>query len=625
MHRKFLAVAITGFAALTTVVLLVAHHGVKETERIVSDQFNSQQLIIAKKISGDIRQHFHFLETALLTFSHNWARDLEQGKNPQEDAFSVFELLKTWDVLAMGHLPMDEEEPTIALVGDFSSTDVGVDFNPYRQWAAQVQNRGKVLIGKTLIPESGPFRNSWIMVMVTPTHLSPSAPGFSDAGKLFSGLNFFIVDATGIAARYTRHVRSGKTGYAWIIDHKGYFMAHHEADFVGRDSITVRQQKNPLISFDRVNSLVRDHLLRGEEGMDWYISGWHAGVIAEMKKLFAYSPIFLQDDDGVGNLWSVGVVAPEEEVSGLLRSLLIRQWILAGLFLCLVFVSLSLFLYMSLRWSQTLKEEVDRKTEHLRRSESELQRETEQLKASMAKLLETQEKLIRSERFAAIGEAASHLSHEIKNPLMLIGGFARQVSRAFPEEDPNLKKLEIIESETRRLESLIDDVRDFTRPSKPQKEWCSLHDCIQETLELMEESLTAANIECETALPPAPPLICCDPRQVKQVLINLLKNAMEAMPEGGKISIVSRWDEEKMWITVTDTGRGMSEEVRERLFQPFFTTKQKGTGLGLAVCNKIIEDHHGEITVRSQEGKGTSFTFFLPLNPDDSKNLQQDA
>ncbi len=617
MHRKFLTVAAGIFAALSMLTFLVAHRGVSETERVVSDQFNTQQLTIAQKIASDIRLHFSFLETTLLKFSRNWEKSMELKDDPLEDAEPLSHQLKTWDVPALGFLPEGEKKPWVLIEGIQTLEDLGIDFSTYERWAAEPANRSRVLIGETLQPESGPFRGTWIMIMATPLYVQSSPDDPSGRAERFSGLNFFIVHALDLARRYTWNVRSGKTGYAWVIDHRGYFMAHHEEDFVGQNSLTIRKERNPLLSFDRINYLVENHLLKGEEGIDWYTTGWHRGVITEMKKYMAYSPVILHEHNGSSNLWSVGMVAPVEEVSGLVRSLLIRQWSLAGLLLCVVFIAFTMLLYMSLRWSQTLSREVEKQTENLRRSERELQRETEQLKENMAELVETREKLIRSERFAAIGEAAAHLSHEIKNPLVLIGGFARQVSRAFHENDPNIKKLEIIAEETERLESLLNDVRDFTRPSRPQKKWGSLHDCIHKTMELLESEKEAKAVQFETLLPDHPPLVWCDPRQIMQVLINMVKNAMDAMTEGGKITISSGWDEKRVWVAIADTAKGMPEEVLNNLFKPFFTTKKKGTGLGLAVCNKIIEDHHGEITVWSRKGKGTTFTFFLPRVPGD--------
>jgi C4-dicarboxylate-specific signal transduction histidine kinase len=160
----------------------------------------------------------------------------------------------------------------------------------------------------------------------------------------------------------------------------------------------------------------------------------------------------------------VAVVAPETEVYGIIQSLVVRQWLIAGAFQLVVFACLAAAIYFSLRWSRILQAEVDERTADLRRSEAEVREERDKVKESMQKLMEMQEKLIRSERFAAIGEAAAYLSHEIKNPLMLIGGFAGQVEKSLSDDNVNREKLKIIQDETRRLELMLVTLR--VRPGR---------------------------------------------------------------------------------------------------------------------------------------------------------------
>jgi signal transduction histidine kinase len=254
--------------------------------------------------------------------------------------------------------------------------------------------------------------------------------------------------------------------------------------------------------------------------------------------------------------------------------------------------------------------------------EALLKRERDKVKESMQKLVEMQERLVRSERFAAIGEAASYLSHEIKNPLMVIGGLASQVERAISTHHAECRKLVIIRDEIKRLESMLMDVRDFTRPSKPQKELLDMNSAIEKTLALMENDLTARGINYEKLLDRRLPLVFFDPEQIKQVLINLTKNAVEAMPDGGRLVISSCLENEHVMVSIADSGIGMSPEATRKMFDPFFTTKKRGTGLGLAVSCKIMEDHEGEISVQSKEGKGTTVTVLLPINTGPNQDAQ---
>jgi signal transduction histidine kinase len=190
-----------------------------------------------------------------------------------------------------------------------------------------------------------------------------------------------------------------------------------------------------------------------------------------------------------------------------------------------------------------------------------------------------------SERFAAVGEAAAYVSHEIKNPLAVIGGMAHQMEQRLPQNEPSQEKLKIIQEEVKRLESFLGDLRDFTRPVPPCKKELDLNQVIQEVKNLMADAARDRGIQLEEYLDPQLPPVEADPNQIKQVLVNLLKNALEATPANGWIFLTSGFQDAQVWFAVQDTGKGMSSEVMERIFHPFFSTKVKGTGLGLAVTH----------------------------------------
>ncbi len=220
-----------------------------------------------------------------------------------------------------------------------------------------------------------------------------------------------------------------------------------------------------------------------------------------------------------------------------------------------------------------------------------------------------------SERFAAVGEAAAYVSHEIKNPLMVIGGLAHQVERKVGD-DPGLKeKLTVIQKEVQRLENFLGDLRDFTRPVVPAKQPMDLNQVIHEVDVLMEGEASSRGITLEEHLDPNLPPLQADPNQMKQVLLNLVKNAMEALDDsGGRVIISSGAQDKQVWFAVRDSGGGMPPEVLDKIFHPFFTTKKKGTGLGLAVIHKIVTDHHGAVTVQSSPDQGTTFKVELPAS-----------
>ena len=228
-------------------------------------------------------------------------------------------------------------------------------------------------------------------------------------------------------------------------------------------------------------------------------------------------------------------------------------------------------------------------------------------------LLESQERLLRSERFAAVGEAAAYVSHEIKNPLMVIGGLANQVERRLPEDPAAQEKLRIIQNEVKRLESFLGELRDFLRPAQPSQQEIDLNQVIRDVAALMEEAIQEKGISLEDRLDPNLPPVEADPNQIEQVLLNLLKNALEATEEPGQNPGKLRGQGRPGVVCGPGYGQGDARGRAGKDLPSLFTTKHKGTGLGLAVINKIITDHHGTITVDSVAGSGSTFTVRLPV------------
>ncbi|OGP73862.1 MAG: hypothetical protein A2Y80_03670 [Deltaproteobacteria bacterium RBG_13_58_19] len=227
------------------------------------------------------------------------------------------------------------------------------------------------------------------------------------------------------------------------------------------------------------------------------------------------------------------------------------------------------------------------------------------------KLIEA--RLLQSERLAAIGNTVSHIAHEIKNPLLIIGGFARQLLKTPALDAKDQKKLTIITEEVSRLEALLGEMRDFVRLPPPQKSMGQLDLLLDGALLLFETAFKEQNIRVRRVdREPLPPLHF-DSQQLHRVLVNLFKNALEAMPQGGELTIATRVENNQVEVSISDTGEGMTPEVRANIFQPYFTTKEKGTGLGLAICKNIVEEHGGCINVDSQPGQGSTFTIQIPL------------
>jgi PAS domain S-box-containing protein len=229
-----------------------------------------------------------------------------------------------------------------------------------------------------------------------------------------------------------------------------------------------------------------------------------------------------------------------------------------------------------------------------------------------------QVQLSRAERLATLGQVAAGIAHEIRNPLVGIGSTATLLRDDFEAADPRRADLDVILNETRRLDRIVNQIIDYARPREIAPVVFNLIDIVQEVLKLSDASIAAKGLTVKTALHPMLPVLQADRDQMKQVLLNVVQNAIEAMGTGGTLSIAAfesrRAADQGMVLTVTDTGAGISSQDLAHVFQPFFTTgKSKWTGLGLAICRNIIDAHAGDIQVTSQPGHGTTVRMWLPL------------
>jgi signal transduction histidine kinase/PAS domain-containing protein len=235
------------------------------------------------------------------------------------------------------------------------------------------------------------------------------------------------------------------------------------------------------------------------------------------------------------------------------------------------------------------------------------------LEYKIDQLTETQQRLIRSEKLAAIGSMSSYITHEIRNPLVTIGGFAKTLSR-FTFTDSKIKtNIDIIIEEVKRLEKILNNITDFGKPSTPEKVDTQICKIMEDTCILMENYFNEEHIKLHKQFEVNIPQISVDPAQIKQVFLNVIMNAVESMPDGGDLDVIVKSVYKSIEIDIIDTGKGIPPGVLQNIFDPFFTTKPNGTGVGLSVCLKIIEDHGGNIDVKSKHGKGTRISLSLPV------------
>lgn len=238
------------------------------------------------------------------------------------------------------------------------------------------------------------------------------------------------------------------------------------------------------------------------------------------------------------------------------------------------------------------------------------------LEDAHAELRENRQRLVHSAHLAAIGEMAASISHELKTPLVTIGGFAARLARSLPESTPNRHCLDTIISEARRLERMLADILAYSRKPTICYSRCDLRGVLRECLDDYASTFAERGIELHTVLPPGYWEVLGDAHQLKQVCINLVVNAQEAMRQGGVLSValeqVVQAGRQYAQISIEDTGGGIPEQDLGKVFTPFFTTKNHGTGLGLPIVYRIVQNHDGILRVTNGE-QGAIFTVLLPL------------
>jgi signal transduction histidine kinase len=236
------------------------------------------------------------------------------------------------------------------------------------------------------------------------------------------------------------------------------------------------------------------------------------------------------------------------------------------------------------------------------------------IEANNRELMLIRERMLESDRLAALSSLASGMAHEIRNPLVSIGGFARRIAKLVEENSPLRGYVEVIQEEVNRLEKLLREILDFTGENLSYYGDHDLLKLIEDTLVLVQRDLEASKIEVVKEFAPLPRLHC-DDRQMKQVFYNLFMNACQAMPRGGTLTIrtysVEKEDGLYEAVAITDTGGGIPMEVLHNIFNPFFSTKDYGTGLGLAIAQRIVSRHYGQIEINNEMGQGVTFIVTL--------------
>ncbi|MDD3846731.1 MAG: [Fe-Fe] hydrogenase large subunit C-terminal domain-containing protein [Syntrophorhabdaceae bacterium] len=261
--------------------------------------------------------------------------------------------------------------------------------------------------------------------------------------------------------------------------------------------------------------------------------------------------------------------------------------------------------------------------EDSKRVYQQLEKSHRELQQSHQELEQAQFQLIRTEKLAALGQLAAGVAHEINNPLGTITIYAHILARSLDADDPRKEDIDLIISEANRTKEIVQGLLSFARETKLKPGETNINDLIEETLGLLVNQVLFQNIKIKKTFGDDIPMLFADATQLKQVFLNIMLNAAQAMAGKGSLVITTAHDAGMITVKIKDTGPGIPPENVGKLFNPFFTTKEKGTGLGLAISYGIVERHSGQIDVDTELGKGSTFIITLPVDADSAGILSK--
>ena len=688
--------------ALTALIFVAAsavtsQWSIEEMCKIVRRQFNEEQMVIAHNVKNFIEREFSLLEREIKILSC----ELEKNEDPVRTIRSVLVRISECGVSTI----------------EFRDMDAGIVYSghPFRKEVSrssleeilplpldlEAQKINKLRVSKPQMTPSG------IFVIIS-----------SPVGQNGSQIIYCHVNILWFLSPYLKNIRSGKTGYAWIIDDEGRFLFHPDISFMGKNAFLARKEKDHDISYVMINKIQKEKMLKGLEGTGRYISGWHRGLTGRIEKLIAYTPVMISKVPA--QKWSIAVVAPVFEIEEAVRDKYMDQFFMQLVVILTIIAGASIIMFFEVKWSRHMENEVNRQTDELIKSEAKYRSLVEsaedfiftidhngrflsmnsftsnffkcriedhigkglsslfskemskglhllihtvfESKKSIRKesvldfdgvqiLVDTnmvpvrsekgdvnsvlcigrditedkklKRHLIHTEKLASLGTLAAGVAHEINNPLGVILGFCDLMLRKKDKSSQDYKDLKIIERQGLHCKEIVENLLGFVRTGEDNgHSHTDLNLCLKDTIKIVKHRFEKEGISLSMEFCNTIPHIIGDSRKLQQVFLNLINNAADAMPLGGKLIIRTFMDNHLHMVAVQFQDEGLAIEDKDinHIFEPFFTTKPegRGTGLGLFVSYGIITGFGGIMECESHKHSsmdapsgGTIFTVKL--------------
>ncbi len=429
--QGLMVVSIVILALLGAALVLSILSG-RELKNMIKEDFNSQQLVLASHVAETLEKNLKVIKRELITLSLSPRIEYVEAvswANRMKISLSSISDYGTIEIMLIAPDGMNSYSINYANAIFIEHNDYRKE--PYFQWCKKPENKNQIYISEVTEGTVEDSEPGLIMKMAIPVYQVSSDEAHPVPTYDFGGVLVLTLDTGSLASSLAAPIRSGKTGYAWIIDEEGKFLYHLEEDFVGENAFEVRKYKDPYISFKQINQIQKTKMLDGKEGTSEYISGWHRGVTKTMEKLIAYAPVHI----GAANatrIWSVAVVAPSSEVEGAIHSVYVRQSLIQGAFVLAVLVIFGFLVINERAWLKTLEEEVHVKTKDLARYAERLKRSEERYRS----LIESADDMIftldRSCTILSVNRYCTELLG--RNPTTIVG---ENLLNLFHYEDPD--------------------------------------------------------------------------------------------------------------------------------------------------------------------------------------------